>query len=827
MSQEVDWLHSQAGVCKVDLYNPDEQKDQDRKVICFVDISSLNVKDKDSKAKKAASQSSSISEPSNELDLGNLEEKEVIVIKDNEKHDHSKTKGAVCLFKQGSTDELSVVSWLNDDLQKYANGLQHALTPSDAPQKHKDSNTFIDSSLSQKSDTSLKSAGAQKGRRDPDNISCYVNKLCSLVFQMARKEITDKLEGAASKCIHQEIHDSAVEGKSNNSRGSVNKTASQTVNECTAASTQKPQSKLPSPRPSQEKTTKKEDTPGSKRTSLFYGEMSNQSGCRQGEDSGDKQMCQQAKQSGQDDSGTSVSKGLMVYANQVASDMMFSFMKTMKVQRKDGKTLPACVVLKRVILKHTKDVISDLIDSTMKNLHNVTGVLMTDSDFASTVKKNLYNMGSQKSIEILEVMVRRLYNVLVAEQNDKGQSKSHSLAYTILKTAFPSDSKSQSMQFATLKTQKKDKEKAKPKMFTCAEKVSEHIIKEGLTMLHSKQTASKVPEKVRGSQEKKPEKVSTSIESLAKDLTVTALMLIQQHLIQQTNSGRDSIAHDSGTSSLGFVSRESHFEKAGKSQSSKSLAMTAGSRNFPQELNSQKGDISSILLSIIQKVLREAGFNIDDNSSETNKSFKQVATTDSESSKKALSTQPNSTIDQFDNMDQVNKKFIDQLVESVMNLCLFMTKCNNSDLAIGDLSDEQNASGASFSRNKSTAFDKEGSREASQVKSSGKQLSDLSSGSEVIVNNQNANSSTQNKELQAILQWMAASHFNVPNLSFMNEEEGNLKKLPLLAEKAAKKGCSVGDIIQEVMRYFEKQQIDAAVGNVSRYGLMDWLLANL
>uniref|UniRef100_A0A8C3P7X8 A-kinase anchor 110kDa C-terminal domain-containing protein n=1 Tax=Chrysemys picta bellii TaxID=8478 RepID=A0A8C3P7X8_CHRPI len=760
MSQEVDWLHSQAGVCKVDLYNPDEQKDQDRKVIC-------------------------------------------------------------------STDELSVVSWLNDDLQKYANGLQHALTPSDAPQKHKDSNTFIDSSLSQNSDTSLKSTGAQKGRRDPDNISCYVNKLCSLVFQMARKEIADKLEGAASKCIHQEIHDSAVEGKSNNPRGSVNKTASQTVNECTAASTQKPQSKLPSPRPSQEKTTKKEDTPGSKRTSLFYGEMSNQSGCRQGEDSGDKQMCQQAKQSGQDDSGTSVSKGLMVYANQVASDMMFSFMKTMKVQRKDGKTLPACVVLKRVILKHTKDVISDLIDSTMKNLHNVTGVLMTDSDFASTVKKNLYNMGSQKSIEILEVMVRRLYNVLVAEQNDKGQSKSHSLAYTILKTAFPSDSKSQSMQFATLKTQKKDKEKAKPKMFTCAEKVSEHIIKEGLTMLHSKQTASKVPEKVRGSQEKKPEKVSTSTESLAKDLTVTALMLIQQHLIQQTNSGRDSIAHDSGTSSLGFVSRESHFEKAGKSQSSKSLAMTAGSRNFPQELNSQKGDISSILLSIIQKVLHEAGFNIDDNSSETNKSFKQVATTDSESSKKALSTQPNSAIDQFDNMDQVNKKFIDQLVESVMNLCLFMTKCNNSDLAIGDLSDEQNASGASFSRNKSTAFDKEGSREASQVKSSGKQLSDLSSGSEVIVNNQNANSSTQNKELQAILQWMAASHFNVPNLSFMNEEEGNLKKLPLLAEKAAKKGCSVGDILQEVMRYFEKQQIDAAVGNVSRYGLMDWLLANL
>uniref|UniRef100_A0A8C0IQK1 A-kinase anchor 110kDa C-terminal domain-containing protein n=1 Tax=Chelonoidis abingdonii TaxID=106734 RepID=A0A8C0IQK1_CHEAB len=1073
MSQEVDWLHSQAGVCKVDLYNPDEQKDQDRKVICFVDVSSLNVKDKDSKAKKAASQSSSISEPSNELDLGNLEEKEVIVIKDNEKHDHSKTEGAVCLFKQGSTDELSIVSWLNNDLQKYAVGFQHALTPSDAPQKCKVSETFNDPSLSQNSDTSLKSAGAQKGKRDPDDVSYYVNKLCSLVVQMARKEITEKLEGTASKFIRQGIHGSAGEGK-NNSRGSVSKIASQMVNEA----------------------VEKEDTSGSKRTSLFYGEMSNQNGCKQGGKPGDKQMCQQTKQSGQDDSGTSVSKGLMVYANQVASDMMFSFMKTMKVQRKDGKTTPACVVLKKVILKHTKDVISDLIDSTMKNLHNVTGVLMTDSDFVSTVKKNLFNLGSQKSTEILEAMVKRLFKALAG---DDKQSRSQSLAYTSLKTG-SQDSKSQGMQFTAMKSemhnQGKDKDRGASKYQASSSKDSEkhcsmdkyakdlivtalmliqqhllqqtngkdsaresgatsfgylscdsHFEKAGssqsskslstatgsrhsgakkdhqqldsqkgdissillsiiqkvlreagfniddnssethrnyrdpattdsksskkslskqpnsamdqfdnmdqvnkqfidqlvesvmklclfmaknnspdlamgdlldeqntfgatssktpavprrtsqskgngkqlsgsssgsevivnnqnsnssllnkelqailqwmaashfnvpnlsfmnenegdlkkLPLLAEKaakkgysvgdilqEVMSKAPEKVRGSQEKKPEKVSTAIESLAKDLTVTALMLIQQHLIQKTNRGRDSITHDSGTSSLGFVSCESHFEKAGKSQSSKSLAMTGGSRNIPQE-----GDISSILLSIIQKVLREAGFNIDDNSSETDQSFKQVATTDSESSKKSLSTQPNSAIDQFDNMDQVNKKFLDQLVESVMNLCLFMTKCNNSDLAIGDPSDEQNVTGASFSGNKSTALDKEGSREASQVRSSGKQLSELSSGSEVIVNNQNANNSTQNKELQAILQWMAASHFNVPNLSFMNEEEGNLKKLPLLAEKAAKKGCSVGDIIQEVMRYFEKQQIDAAVGNVSRYGLMDWLLANL
>ncbi|XP_074860482.1 A-kinase anchor protein 4-like [Carettochelys insculpta] len=782
MSQEVDWLHSQAGVCKVDLYNPDEQKDQDRKVICFVDVSSLNVKDKESKAKKAASQSSSMSEPSNELDIGNMEEKEVIVIKDNEKHDQSKTEGAVCLFKQGSSDELSIVSWLSNDLQKYAVGFQHALTPSDAPQKQKGS----DPSLCQNSDTSLKSSGAQKGKRDSDDVSYYVNKLCSLVVQMARKEITDKLEGTANKFIRQGIHGSAGEGKNNKTRGSVSKIASQMVNEAVEASTQDPQGKLPSPRSSQEKTTKKEDTPGSKKTSLFYGEMSNQTGGKQGGKAGDKQMCQQTRQSGQDDSGTSVSKGLMVYANQVASDMMFSFMKTMKVQRKDGKTTPACVVLKRVILKHTKDVISDLIDSTMKNMHNVTGVLMTDSDFVSTVKKNLFNLGSQKSTEILEAMVKRLFKALA----DDKQSRSQSLAYTSLKTG-SQDSKSQGMQFTAMKSelhsQGKDKDRGSNKC---------------------QSSSSKAPEKY------------CSMDKYAKDLIVTALMLIQQHLLQQTN-GKDS-TRESGATSFGYVSRDSHFAKAGSSHSSKSLSMAAGSRHSgaknDQQLDSQKGDISSILLSIIQKVLHEAGFNIDDNSTETNNTYKDAASTDSKSSKKALSKQPHSAMDQFDNMDQVNKQFIDQLVESVMKLCLFMVKNNSPDLSIGDLLDEQNGFGTSSSKTPG---------KSSQCKGNGKQLVSSSSGSEVIVNNQNTNSSSLNKELQAILQWMAASHFNVPNLSFMNENEGELKKLPLLAEKAAKKSYSVGDILQEVMRYFEKQQIDAAVGNMPRCGLMDWLLANL
>ncbi|XP_059587117.1 A-kinase anchor protein 4-like [Alligator mississippiensis] len=794
MSQEVDWLHSQAGLCKVDLYKPEGQKDQDRKVISFVDVSSLNLKATDPKAKQAASQSSNISEHSNELDLVNMEEREVIVIKDNEKQDRSKTEGTVCLFKQGSTDELNIVSWLNNDLQKYAVGFQHALAPSDNPPKHKGSDSFKNTLLYQNNDTSLKCTGAQKENKgDTDDVSYYVNKLCSLVAQMASKEITDKLEGTAQNCISQAIHRSTHEGKNTTTCGDVSKIASQMVNEAVEASTQDPRGKLLSPKASQERTIKGEDHSGSKKTSLFYGEMSNQKGCKQGEKSSDKQMHQQAKNSRQDESGTSVSKGLMVYANKVASDMMFSFLKTMKVEKKGNKHAPACLVLKKVVLKHTREVISDLIDSIMKNLHNVTGELMTNSDFVATVKKNLFSVANQKSTEILEAMVKRLFQALAGE--DKGQSRSQSLAFTSLKTG-SQDPKSQAMQFTAMQSAMhnsgKDKEKGgnKSQSSSC-----------------------------------KPSEKHCSMDKYAKDLIVTALMLIQQHLLQQTNNGKDS--SESHATSFGYVSRDAHFEKAGNSQSSKSLAEDSGSRptgtrnNYQHHLNSQMGDISSILLSVIQKVLHEAGFNIEDSSSETNESFKHTPASEWEPGKQAVANQPNSAMEQFGNMDQLNKQFFDQLVESVIKLCLFMVKGSGTDIALGDLSEEPNAFGTSSAKAQATP------RRASLSKQNGNPLTGSSSGSQVVVTNQNANSSSQNKELQAILQWVVASQFNVPNLSFMDGNEENLKKLPLLAEKAAMKGYSVGDILQEVMRYLEKQQFDATVGNITRYGLMDWLLNSL
>ncbi|XP_053167251.1 A-kinase anchor protein 4 [Hemicordylus capensis] len=783
MSQEVDWLHSQAGVCKVDLYNPDGGKDQDRKVICFVDVSSLNIKSTDDTDKDAAGQSKA-SESCTGLDLGNMQDKEVIVIKDSETPEQSKTEGAVCLFKQGSTEELNVVSWLFDDLQKYACGFQHALTPSGGPQQQKPS--AADKMSQNNNNTAFKSSEGQKACSD--EVASTVQKLCSLVMQMASKEISENLEDAASKCIRQAIY-ASKDGKALNP-ANVSKVASKMVNEAME------NAQDPSTKSSQEKIAGKEEGKGGpKKTSLFYGEVcSNQSESIQDEEMKHCQVVHPRRQSARNDCG-SFNKGLMVYANKNAKDMTFSFVNATKIHKR--QPLPACVVLKRVFLKHTRDVISDLIDSTMKNLHNVTGVLMTDSDFVCTVKKNLFNAGTQKSTEILEAMVLRMYNALMTETKEKG----HSLVYSLLKTGCSMDPNAPTMHFASLKGGLSTREKGKQDTGqTSAQRVGETIIKDGISMLRSK-AGCKPPD--RGCPNKKTEKSNSTTEFLAKDLILTALMLIQQHLLTQYKEPHC----ESNSSSFGY------YEKGGKHGSK----TRSSNKCDPQQQEFQKGEIQSALLSIIQKVLQEAGFNVDE--CEVSKNFKQCSF-DERSSRKSSDKHCSSEVDS-ENMDQINKTFIDQLMESVMKLCMYMTK--SPDFVVEECSDDQ----ATYftARNKGVSTPDSMTCQKPQATGIGKPL--VPAGSEVIVNNQCANTSSQNKELQAVLQWMAASHFQVPNLTFMNENDEELKKLPKLADKAAKKGSSVGDILQEVMKYFEKQQVDAAVGNMPRGGLLDWLLANL
>uniref|UniRef100_A0A671DUF4 A-kinase anchor 110kDa C-terminal domain-containing protein n=1 Tax=Rhinolophus ferrumequinum TaxID=59479 RepID=A0A671DUF4_RHIFE len=66
MSENIDWLHSHTDVCKVDLYSPKVEKEQDPKVDAGGSGSGGNV------------------------NLEKLKEKEIIVIKDTEKQDSSK-----------------------------------------------------------------------------------------------------------------------------------------------------------------------------------------------------------------------------------------------------------------------------------------------------------------------------------------------------------------------------------------------------------------------------------------------------------------------------------------------------------------------------------------------------------------------------------------------------------------------------------------------------------------------------------------------------------------------------------------------------------------
>ncbi|XP_006995469.1 A-kinase anchor protein 4 isoform X1 [Peromyscus maniculatus bairdii] len=836
MSDDIDWLHSRRGVCKVDLYSPKGQQDQDRKVICFVDVSTLNVEDKDSKG-AAGSRSEG------ELNLENLEEKEIIVIKDTEKQDQSKTEGSVCLFKQAPSDPISVLNWLLNDLQKYALGFQHALSPSASSCKHKvgdlegdyhkipsencysvyadqlnmdylnkgpqslrlemaasknTNNNQSPSNAAAKSPSNQRSVATPDGECSMDDLSFYVNRLSSLVIQMARKEIKDKLEGG-SKCLHHSMYTSTGEKGKTSPRSAVSKIASEMAHEAVELT-------------SAEMRGNGEECRDGRKTFL-YSELSNKNKC------GEKQMCPKDSKEFAD----SISKGLMVYANQVASDMMVSVMKTLKVHS-CGKPIPACVVLKRVLLKHTKEIVSDLIDSCMKNLHNITGVLMTDSDFVSAVKRNLFNHGKQNAADIMEAMLKRLVSALLGE---KKETKSQSLAYATLKAGTHDPKcKNQSLEFSAMKAEMKGKEKCKGKPDPCcksltsAEKVSEHILKESLTMWNQKQgNQGRVPNKVCASKDEKREKISPSTDSLAKDLIVSALMLIQYHLTQQAK-GKDVCEEECPGSSMGYMSQSTQYEKCGGGQSSKSLSMKhfescgapgPSACSKESQLDSQKLDMSNMVLSLIQKLLSESSFSCDELAEGENKRCDPRSSKPVSMPKRLEEQCPdNPEMDFISGMKQMNRQFIDQLVESVMKLCLIMAKYSNNGAALAEL-EEQAALAAGGPR-----CGREGAMS---------QYHDAP-GPEVIVNNQCSTSNLQ-KQLQAVLQWIAASQFNVPMLYFMGDDDGQLEKLPEVSAKAAEKGYSVGDLLQEVMKFAKERQLDEAVGNMARKQLLDWLLVNL
>ncbi|XP_019504444.1 PREDICTED: A-kinase anchor protein 4 [Hipposideros armiger] len=451
MADTIDWLHSPMDVCKVHLYSPKQPQEQDREV----------------------------------------------------------TVGSVCLFKQAPCDPLSILNWLFNDLQKYALGFQHVLSPSASSCKHKiediegghhklasencysvyagqlnmdymanrlqslclemiaDKNT----NNNQNPSTPLaKSPNAQRAVITPDrqcpldDLSYYVNQLSSPVIQMAHKDIKGKLEGGR-KCFHHAIYPTSGDKAETRLRNTLSKIIYEMAHDAMELTS------------AEMRTTGEECREGDQKI-LLLSELIHKN------KRGDKQLGQKDSKEFAD----SLSKGLMVYANQVASDMMFSVKKVLKVHT-FGKPIPACVVLKKVLLIHTSEIVSDLIDSCMKNLHKITEVLMTDTDFLSVVKRNLFNNGKQHAADIMEAMLKHLVTAFLGARRE---TKVQSLSSAFLKAgAHDPKCKNQSLEFSSMKAEMKgDKTEIKAdkcKALTSAEKVGEHILKESLSMWNQKQ----------------------------------------------------------------------------------------------------------------------------------------------------------------------------------------------------------------------------------------------------------------------------------------------------------------------------------------------------
>ncbi|CAO2624602.1 A-kinase anchor protein 4 [Lemmus lemmus] len=290
-------------------------------------------------------------------------------------------------------------------------------------------------------------------------------------------------------------------------------------------------------------------------------------------------------------------------------------------------------------------------------------------------------------------MLKCLVSALLGE---KKETKSHSLAYATYKAGTHDPKcKNQSFEFSAMKGEMKGKHKCKVKTDLCcksltsAEKVSEHILKESLIMWNQKQgNQGRVTNKVCANKDKKREKISPSTDSLAKDLIVSTLMLIQYHLTQQAK-GKDICEEDCPGSSMGYMSQQStQYEKCGSGQSTKSLSMkhfesrgAAGPSAYGKEsqLDSQKLDMSNMVLSLIQKLLSESPFNCDEPPESDKRS-------DPRSSKAApMSKRPedqcpdNSEMDFISGMKQMNHQFIDQRLPEVS------AKAAGKGYCVGDL----------------------------------------------------------------------------------------------------------------------------------------------
>lgn len=125
-------------------------------------------------------------------------------------------------------------------------------------------------------------------------------------------------------------------------------------------------------------------------------------------------------------------------------------------------------------MKHSKAVVSDLIDSHMKSLHDIAGKLLTNSDFASSAKLTLFTLGSHKAAEIVQAMLNHFYSTLIVQKKS---------SVCLCEDRFKNRCKGSELRSAATRTETLPKEKE----MTCADAVGNHIIKQGFTLWHENQ----------------------------------------------------------------------------------------------------------------------------------------------------------------------------------------------------------------------------------------------------------------------------------------------------------------------------------------------------
>uniref|UniRef100_A0A2K5JF66 A-kinase anchor 110kDa C-terminal domain-containing protein n=1 Tax=Colobus angolensis palliatus TaxID=336983 RepID=A0A2K5JF66_COLAP len=876
MADKVDWLQSQNGVCRVDVYSPGDNQAQDWKMDTSTDPVRV------------------LSWLRRDLEKSTAEFRDVR-FKPGESFG-GETSNSGDPHKGFSVDYYNTTKGTPERLHFE---ITHKENPCQGPRAQLGNGTSV------------------------DEVSFYANRLTNLVIAMARKEINEKFDGSDNKCVHQSLY----MGNEPPPTKSLSKVASELVNETVSAcsrnaapgkapgsgdrasgSSQSPPNLKYKPTLKIKERAKErqgpEDKPASKK-SFFYKELfESRKGdyAREGGRFFPRERKRFPGQERPDDFTASVSEGIMTYANSVVSDMMVSIMKTLKVQVKD--TTRVTILLKKVLLKHANDVVSDLIDSFMRNLHSITGTLMTDTQFVSAVKRTVFTHGSQTAADIMDAMLRKLYSVMfvkkVPEHVRKAQDTAES--YSLISVKGMGDPKNRNVNFA-MKSETKLREQmySEPKSEeeTCAKTLGEHIIKEGLTLWHKSQQKEcksvgfqhaafeapntqckpspdisfEYPEDICNLSPPPypPEKSENFIcdsDSWAKDLIVSALLLIQYHLAQGGRRDAQSFLEAAGTTNFPaneppVVADESCLKSApivGDQEQAEKKDLRSVFFNFIWNLLSEtifKRDQSSepkvpeqpvkedrklcerplapsppklceddetpgalsgltkmvvnqidghmsgqmvehlmnsvVKLCVIIAKSCDSSLLGDDKSGDEDRKLCERPLAPSppklcedDETPGALSGLTKMVVNQIDG--HMSGQMVEHLMNSVVKLCVIIAKSCDSSLLGDDKSGDASRLTSAFpdSLYECLPVKGTGSAEAllqnayqaihNEMRGISGQPPEECAAPKVIVSNHNLTDTVQNKQLQAVLQWVAASELNVPILYFAGDDEGIQEK---------------------------------------------------